>query len=128
MGWRKDAKEIIRRYPELQRRERELHNTSVTPSYRGMPGGQSAARTTENTALKSLPPGEQRELDAVQRAINTTLRYRNGELRLRVVDLVFWRGSHNLQGAALECHVAYPTAKAWHNDFVSLVDAFSRVL
>ena len=140
MGWRKDTRAIIRTYPELKRRERELKEISVvanygTPAIVGgermnvlLPGGGTASRTTEDVALRQLSPDDQRALDAVSNAIQTTMRYRNGNLRVKIIDLVYWRQSHTLEGAAQAVHVSLKTAQGWHSAFVELVDAYLRVL
>jgi len=140
MGWRKDTRAIIRAYPELKRRARELHDVSLTANYgtpakvKGvdmnviLPGSGEASRTTEDVALRQLSPDDQRALDAVSNAIETTMRHRNGDLRVRIIDLVYWRKSHTLEGAAMAVHVSPKTAKGWHSAFVELVDAYLRVL
>lgn len=140
MGWRKDTRAIIRTYPELKRREREMKEISVvanygTPAIVGgermnvlLPGGGTASRTTEDVALRQLSPDDQRALDAVSNAIQTTMRYRNGNLRVKIIDLVYWRQSHTLEGAAQTVHVSLKTAQGWHSAFVELVDAYLRVL
>ena len=63
-------------------------------------------------------------LKAVRRAVETTEHYRNGQERLKVIELVLWKKTHNLQGAALQipCHV--DTAKVWHGDFIRLVASY----
>ena len=130
MGWRHDTREAIRKYPELKRRDRELKETALIAQYGGRIGGKSTetSRTAEAAAMRQLPRDEQRELDAVSTAIQTTMRYRNGELRIRIIDLVYWRNTHTLEGAAMEVHVSGKTAQGWHSDFVELVDAYLRVL
>ena len=140
MGWRKDTRAIIRVYPELKRREREMKEISVVANYGErakvdgqlvnviMPGGGAASRTTEDVALRQLSPDDQRALDAVSNAIQTTMRYRNGNLRVKIIDLVYWRQSHTLEGAAQTVHVSIGTARVWHNAFIELVDAYMRVL
>jgi len=141
MGWRKNTRAVIREYPNLRRRERELKDMAVTANYGTpdkqpdgtvvnvvLPGSGSASRTTEDVALRQLSPDDQRALDAVSNAIQTTMRYRNGALRVRIIDLVYWRRSHTLEGAAMALHVSPQTAKFWHNNFVELVDAYLRVL
>lgn len=128
MGWRQEARRVIREYPELVRRARALHEAGMTPSYSGMPGGGAATRTTELVAMRQLSPPDQRKLDAVQKAIGTTARYSNGDLRLRVIDLLYWRRTHTMEGAACSVHVSVRTAQAWHGAFVELVDAYLRVL
>lgn len=124
--WRADARRVIRCYPELLKKESGIKVTSTTPNYSGMPSAHAASRTTENTALRELPPDEQRDLDAVRKAIDTTRRYRNGDLRLRLVDLCYWKDTHTVEGAALVIHISTDTAHDWDREFVELVDAYRR--
>ena len=128
MGWRADTRTIIKAYPDLKRRVAQLHTVSITPNYNGMPGSGEPSRTTEVVALRSLPPDEQRWYDAVSNAISTTMRYRNGDLRLAVINLVYWKATHTLEGAAMAIHVGNKTAQGWHSDFIELVDAYMRIL
>ena len=83
-----------------------------------------------NAALRELPRQAQRELDAVREAIVTTRQYRNGEHHVRLIELMYWRGRSNVSmiNAADEIPIALVTARAWHNDFVKLVDAYLRIL
>ena len=78
----------------------------------------------EGLAIRELPSTSQREYEAVRRAVETTEHYRNGQERLKVIELVLWKKTHNLQGAALQipCHV--DTAKVWHGDFIRLVASY----
>lgn len=78
----------------------------------------------EELAIRELPCTEQREYEAVRRAIETTERYKNGQERLKVVDLVFWKRSHTLEGAALAVHCSTITAKRWHGEFIHTVAKF----
>lgn len=88
-GWRMRTKQIIRRYPELCRAESELRAAKITAGFEEMRSGNGTSRTTEDLALRTLSPADQRELDAIRNAIATTMRYRNGNERLRLMDLVF---------------------------------------
>lgn len=128
MGWRGNTRAIIRQYPELKRREAALHDPTITPLYAPLTGGTGASRTTEDIALRELPPADRRALDAISSAISTTMRYRNGSLRVRLIDLVYWERSCSIEGAAIRLHVSIGTAKTWHSAFVELVDAYIRVL
>lgn len=127
-NWREKAKRIIEAYPALLREENELRSARITPVYNGMPGGGGAGRSTEGAALKELDPEWQRRLDSVRNAIATTNRYRNGKDRLKVIDLVYWKKTHTLQGAALSCNYCYDTVQEWNAAFIELVDAYYRVL
>lgn len=126
-NWREEARRIIRAYPSYLRAEQELRDCRITPSLTGMPGGGGFNSKTETAALKELGPKAQRELDAVRRAVSTTSRYRNAKDRLKVIDLVYWRQTHSLQGAAQLCHYSYETAAEWNAAFIELVDAYMRV-
>ena len=99
--WWSYVKGMIRRYPELRRRYGALREGRLTADYSGMPRGGGDGR-----------------------AVETTEHYRNGQERLKVIELVLWKKTHNLQGAALQipCHV--DTAKVWHGDFIRLVASY----
>lgn len=58
---------------------------------------------------------------AVQRAIEQTERMENGGERLQVVDMVFFRQTHTLEGAALMVPCSERTARRWHTDFIKCV-------
>ena len=122
--WWSYVKGMIRRYPELRRRYGALREGRLTADYSGMPRGGGDGRAVEGLAIRELPSTSQREYEAVRRAVETTEHYRNGQERLKVIELVLWKKTHNLQGAALQipCHV--DTAKVWHGDFIRLVASY----
>ena len=62
-----------------------------------------------------------KERMAVQQAIDETDRMENGKERLQVVDLVFFRQTHTLEGAAMMIPCSERTARRWHTDFIKLV-------
>lgn len=62
-----------------------------------------------------------KERQAVQQAIDETENMENGKERLQVIELVFFRQTHTLEGAALMVPCHYKTAQKWHNDFIRLV-------
>lgn len=119
--WWGYVKGMIRRYPALCAQYADLHSQSVTVDYSGMPRGGGHARGTEETALRELPTTEQREYEAVRRAIQQTRRYPNGRDRLRVIRLVLWDRSHTLEGAALMVPCSERTARRWHAEFIKAV-------
>ena len=118
--WWTYAKGMIRRYPQLKREYEDLHTMGTTSNYSGMPRS-FAGRTLECISLRELPLTSQREYEAVRRAIQITQRYANAKDRLYVIDGVFWRQSHSLQGMALLVPCHYKTAQGWHNVFIRLV-------
>ena len=61
------------------------------------------------------------EKEAVEAAIATTERMKNGMDRLAVVDMVFWKQTHTLSRAAMMIPCSERTAQQWHADFIRLV-------
>lgn len=118
--WWDYAKRMIRKYPALKRDFEDLHSPSITANTTGVPGSGAAPRATENAALRSLPQPYQSWYDAITGAIWITQRYPNGSLRLAVVDLVLWRQTHTIAGAAQRLHCSERSAKEYHRDFIRL--------
>ena len=120
--WWPYVKGMIRRYPELCAEHRDLHTVSSTQNYTsdGCSSG-GIKRVAEGIAIRELPSTKQREYEAVRRAIETTERYRNGRDRLRVIDMVLWKRSHTLEGAALAVPCSTRHAKEWHGAFIRMV-------
>ena len=58
---------------------------------------------------------------AVQKAIDQTLLLENGKERMQVIELVFFRQTHTLEGAAQIVPCSDRTARRWHTDFIKLV-------
>lgn len=125
--WWGYVKNIIRAYPELRREYEDLHCQSVTADMSGMPRGGGVSRGIEAIAVRELPKPKQVEFDAVRKAIEGTRRVKAGADRLKLIDLVFWKQSHTLSGAALAVNISYDTAINYHGDFIMLV-AFCRGL
>jgi RinA family phage transcriptional activator len=120
-GWWGYVKDMIRRYPSLKEEYEDLHTQTVTPCYTGISGGSSASRATERIAVRELPSNKQREYEAVRRAIAATERMSASRDRLKVIELVFWKRSHTLDGAALMIPCSYRTARRYHSEFIMMV-------
>lgn len=116
--WWGFIKSVIRAYPEHCANLADSKTQSITAAYNSTPHGSGVRKPVETLALKELPREEQRELEAVEGAINMTKRLADGQERLKLIDMVFWRKTHTLQGAAMACNVSYSTAKRWHNKFI----------
>lgn len=127
-GWWSYAKDMIRRYPALCKEYEDLHAQCIIPQYSGMPTGGGNARKVEAVAVRTLEQPYQKELDSVEAAVRFTGSYKDGDERLRLIELVYWKRSHTLTGAAMQCHVDYSTAKRWHNDFIRCVGMFFGLL
>ena len=119
--WWGYIKNVIRAYPGLKQEYEALHTQNITDELSGMPKSGGSTRTVENIALKELPKPKQAEYEAVRQAVEGTKRLASGAERLKIINLVFWKQSHTLQGAALEAHISYDTAINYHGEFIRLV-------
>lgn len=120
--WWPYVKGMIRRYPGLVEREKELHNTSISPVLSGLPRPiNSISDPTGAAALRELPEINRKEMDAVREAIEETQTMRDGSERMRMIKMAFWSGRNTLDMIALRCHISYRTAIRWHSQFIKLV-------
>ncbi len=78
---------------------------------------QSYPARRESLRAGPLPPVARREQDAVEEAVRRTGELPDGPERLRVIELVHWRGSHAMTGAAGAAHVSLRTAERWQREF-----------
>ena len=107
---------MIRRYPDLCRKYNELQGPNISPSLSGMPRGGDTTRQTETLALRELPTTQAREYEAIRRAIVTT-----DPQHLKLVDLLYWKRSHTIMGAADKMKIGERTAQRWNADFIRRV-------
>ncbi len=126
--WWGYVKGMIRRYPDLKREYTALHQQAVTQSYTAIPGDGGANRSTEVVALRELSPVKQQEYEAVRKALESTAKLKNGAARLKLIELVFFKKTHTLNGAAMEIHYSYNSAKEFHADFIKAVAVFYGLL
>ena len=118
--WIGFMKAVVRAYPKHQQELAELRRQSVTAGYGGSPRGRGPGKPVETLALRTLPREDQRELEAVEAAVRETRRLQDGRERLRLIELLYWKGTHTLHGAADVCHVSFSVAKRWNEDFLYL--------
>lgn len=119
--WWGYVRAVIRAYPGLRDRVKELQRTPITPRYGVSGGAGGPSDPTATAALRQLPKQEQREYDAVDAAVRETLRLPDGRTRLTIIELVFWRQSHTLAGAAMAVHMSYMSARRRQEAFIRLV-------
>lgn len=120
--WWSYVKGMIRRYPELCARQEELRQTRLSPDLSGMPHGRGRnSDPVADAVLRELPKINQREMEAVSKAIEETQKLDTGEERLRMVRLVFWDRTHTLEGSAQDLHRCKRTVTQWHGDFIRCV-------
>lgn len=58
------------------------------------------------------------ERNAVEAAVNATRSLQNGDIRLKVIDLMYFKGTHRMEGAAQMVHYSYDQVQKWHADFI----------
>ena len=123
-GWWSYAKFLTRTYPALKQEYDALHAQRVTADTTRIPGSVSVSRSVESTVLRQLPPARQADYDAVTKAIERTKLLRTGPERLKLIDMVFWKKSHSLDGAAYALGYSDSSAKRFHRDFLQLVGLY----
>lgn len=119
--WCGYVKNVIRAYPELERRASELPPVSMTAKYGpSMPSG-GAGRPVEVAVVKRLSRRDATEYEAVRAAIRDTAKLPNGDTRLKIIELVYWKRSHTLWGAGREVGYSYAQVKRFQEKFICLV-------
>lgn len=126
--WWGYVKGMIRRYPVLCQEHDELHEQSITVNYDAVGHSSSVSRAVENIAIKELPTTKEREYWAVTKAINTTRKMLNGRYRLKIIELVYWKQSHTLMGAARMVCFSERSARRFHTEFIRLVASYYGLL
>ena len=112
---------VIRAYPDLKKEYEEMHRQALTAGISGMPGSGGVSRKTEDISVRELPYTKQREYEAVRRAIETTKAMQNGTQRLRIIEMVYWKRSHTVEGASMRVGYSPDRGKQLHGEFIRLV-------
>ena len=122
MGWRAEARRALRDYPRIKRRQGETGEMQITPMYGGAAVQHSASRTTENVALRStLTEREENIISAVEFMLAMQRRYVNSKERLRMVELVYFKHTHTIEGAAGEVHYSPDALWRWNGEILTAV-------
>ena len=122
--WWVYVKGVVRRYPVLLAKHRDLQTPALTVNYSEHVGSGDAQRTTETVATRELPAIQQIEFDSVTKAIEATKYMRSGAHKLKLINQVYWQQSHTMDGAAMLVHVSTATAWRWSSDFIHLVAGY----
>lgn len=122
-GWWSYVKSMIRRYPSLKIQHDLMRYPSISSQITGMPrgGNGKGSDPTAASALRELPPIQQKEYEAVRDAVTYTYSLPNGPDRIKVIQLVFWDKTHTINGAAMKIPCSDISAKRWHGEFIRLV-------
>lgn len=118
-GWWAYVKYMARNYPNLCRELEDKQSISTTANYSLGPRGSGEARGTEAAAMRQLSPVKMREYEAVRIAVETAGSIPgNGYLRVKLVEMVYFKRTHTLEGACQELHIGYITGKRYNQDFL----------
>lgn len=114
------VEDIIRSYPKLAERVRDRMLAGKIAAYEAVRRGRGGRRDpTADAALAELPSEEQRRYEAIQSAIQHTLRrYQNGNERLFIIRLLYW--SDSVHRAALAQYSA-SAVREYQRDFIQAV-------
>lgn len=96
---------------------------SRAPRKRWWGYAKAMARAYPGRVGKELDGTALAEFQAVEAAIEATRRLKDGEERLRLVEMVLFRQSHKVPGAALQIPCSERTALRWHGDFIREIAA-----
>ena len=110
----------LRLYPELRQRYGTPDNR-LTAQYTAQPSCAATGRPAEQLAMERLTDGDYAVYRAISDAVRETARMGTGDARLAIIDLVYWRRTRTLQGAALDVGYSYDRAKDFHMEFIRLV-------
>ena len=119
--WWSYVKNVIRAYPELERQAGAPPNVRVTAKPGPVTAAPGVGRPVENAAVHRLTEHDEREYRAVRAAIRETMDLPNGNARLTIIDLVYWKRVNTLRGAAKAVGYSYRWAKHLHREFICLV-------
>lgn len=117
------VKHIIREYPELKRKiDTPLEPRTGSP-LGGNGGSGKISNPTLDCVVHSLPRPQQRKYDAIEQAIAMTYKLHPADAhdRLLIVDLVYWKQTHTIEGAAMRVPCHRNTACGWQAEFIRLV-------
>lgn len=121
MDWRRQARRALRDYPRIKKKQTETEQ-QITPVYGGSVVQHEASRVTENIALRStLSDAESNVIAAVEFAMSMQGAYYNADARLKMLELVYYKKTHTLQGAALECGYSIETVWKWNTEVLAAV-------
>lgn len=122
-NWWSFAINMATDYPARKREYDSLHRQSTAATVCAVPGGGSGyvARITEHVAARQLPQQEQRELDAVQRAIDRTKALKDGDMRMKVVSMTLFSRSRTVSGAAMQLYISESMAQMYRWQFLMTV-------
>ena len=121
-GWWSYAKYMARNYPNLCLELKDKQSISTTSNYSSSHRGSGEARGTESAAMRQLSQVKMREYEAVRKAVEAAGAVPgNGYLRVKLVEMVYFKRTHTLEGVCQVLHISYGTSKNYNHDFLCCV-------
>ena len=72
--------------------------------------------------MRQLSQVKMREYEAVRKAVEAAGSVPgNGNLRVKLVEMVYFKRTHTLEGVCQVLHISYGTAKNYNHDFLCCV-------
>lgn len=104
----------LREYHENKKQIEQYRKSIImaSPSRDGQPRGTDIAKPTEWMGATLADSMYLKRIEESVRAIEKTLKKLSAE-KLKFIDLVYWKQSHTIMGAALCLHVTERTAYRW---------------
>lgn len=96
---------------------------SRAPRKRWWGYAKAMARAYPGRVGKELDGTALAEFKAVEAAIEATRRRKDGEARMQLVEMVLFRQSYKVPGAAMQIPCSERTALRWHGDFIREIAA-----
>ncbi|MEA4922176.1 MAG: hypothetical protein VB031_02275 [Eubacteriaceae bacterium] len=117
------VKSIIRDYPRLRAEINRIREPRVTSRMGGSGGGSGISNPTMDAVIHDLPPREQKKYDAVENAIERTEQLHPDTVkeRMMIIDLVYWRQTHTIEGAAMRVPCHRNVAGNWQAEFIRII-------
>lgn len=88
------------------------------PRYKWWGYVKAIVRSYPHMREREMSEAERKECAAVEDAIRQTMDRASGRERMKLVDMVFFKQTHTLEGAAMEVPCSYVTAKRWQQQFI----------
>lgn len=118
------VKSILKDYPRVKKEVETPLDPRITPIY-----GVNIHKTgeisnpTQDCVIHDVPEKDQVRYDAVNNAIRRTINDHpdDADARLLIVDLVYFKKTHTIEGAGMRAHTSKSNAGRWQAEFIRIV-------
>jgi len=119
--WWGHAINMVKAYPDRCRELKDAKEQIITANYSGYTGHSGVSKPVETLALRQLSKNDQKEMDAVKNALDEIKRSQSGDLKVKLIEMVYFKNPRRIKYAVLKLPIEYDTAKLWHREFIRLV-------